>query len=531
MDSDTDADVSQTSLDGSSGCCPADRDRKLKLFSYLYGVFFFLLAGLIASQMGPFFPLLAMEEKGLSSTSTGCISAAYDFASVISCLAIPQRLQVKDLKSFFIFALFIHGFCGVFFGCMEFVTVKARFFVGCFILRLLMGVGTSLAWFTFVPMSISWYPTQRTTIASYVENVFAIGIVFGPALGSLLYTWKGFALPFVVPGLVKVTMAFFAIFIMVDAEEARTLENKNLVESHDEDDNDDTDNDFPPPYSESDPMGYSELADKEEDENGPKNNTNESKNLDGNRNQPTVLGGENSPLLSDTPELKKMSVFSLCTYPIIVVASFPFMASASTVGFLGVFLSPFLTELYDIDQEHAALYFIITALFSVLISPIVGCFARNNFKWVLYLTGPYLGVIGFALIGQGCEVDQLHHKYLVMFCLCLIGWCYCTGYVTGFYVINDLVEAHMDRNKYDLSSCRAIVSAWVLINIMVGRILGNAISGGVVLQNLGFESAIYFQVALLLFGGIVGLISTICYSKSVRGGRSKVHWKEFSEYD
>ena len=508
-------------------CCPKNKNELFKLCSYLYGLLFFLLAGIIASQMGPFFPTIAKLEKELTATSIGFISAAYDFASVISCLVLPQRIRPVDTKSLFILAVFVHGICGVFFGCMDMVDKKARFFVGCFVLRLLMGAGTSLAWFTFVPLAISWYPYQKTLVAAYIENAFAVGIVFGPAIGSWLFEWQGFAMPFVFPGLIKVVMAFFALFII------RAHEN---IQTHQEDEIESPDfEDPPPPYAERDPMTYSAIstdeAQNEENETQTRQTEDSAQPALPQRTATTTELGENSPLLSNS-ETKSVSVLDLFRHPIIIVTSLPFVASASTVGFLGVFLSPFLQFYYDISTADAALYFIITASFSVLISPIVAKLTQKSFKWLLYLTGPYLGIIGFGLMGLSMELEELHNKYLIMFCLAVIGWCYCTGYVTGFFIVNDLVEVHLDN--VDSSTIKSITSAWVLVNIMTGRILGSAISGGFVLENWSYEPANFCEVGFLVVGGLFGLGSTLYFSKSYprrENPNNRRQWNTIAEGD
>ena len=198
-----------------------------KILSLLIGLSFFLGEELNYSQLGPFFPTEARNKKDVSVTLIGVITGAFDIANFIGCFFLASFVTRKTQKFFFCVGAFISATCNGLFGVMGYSVGGSPFILLCILTRLLMGVGASMVWSTGLPILVPIYPKWAGRITSLVECFAGLGSMVGPTLGSALYSFGGYTLPFIASGGAEIVIGFLAVFILPTSNEPNQNDRAN----------------------------------------------------------------------------------------------------------------------------------------------------------------------------------------------------------------------------------------------------------------------------------------------------------------
>ncbi len=146
-----------------------------RLTSLLYGLLFIFQMGLLNSKIMPFFPVEASQNKNCTATQIGLTLGVYDAATMTIRILVAHKIGTNLYKPLFIASFALHATCSILFGLMAFVQHSFLFFLGCFILRALLGAANALGWIALIALAMNWYPDQKTFVFSSVEASVYLG--------------------------------------------------------------------------------------------------------------------------------------------------------------------------------------------------------------------------------------------------------------------------------------------------------------------------------------------------------------------
>ena len=171
-----------------------------------------------------------------------------------------------------------------------------------------------------------------------------------------------------------------------------------------------------------------------------------------------------------------------------------------------MFLEPFLTNTFQIDQQIIQYYFIIFPMTAMILSPFIGVIVTKGMLWAVFVTTPLVGLIGCTIMGILTYLDAeyienwqiITQTSLIVSLICL-GYCSTAVWISESVVIDDIFALYSpnDSNK----GYRVIMCAWnCSICYMGGRCFGAAIIGGVIFDKFGYEGTViaHFMVYLIM---------------------------------
>ena len=97
----------------------------------------------------------------------------------------------------------------VLFGTITFVSDLSLFLLSAYLVRFLEGVSMAVLWSTVLAILLATYPTRPAAVYSLLDTTFGLGLSLGPVLGSLLFSFSGFLLPFLACGVLFLSRDYF----------------------------------------------------------------------------------------------------------------------------------------------------------------------------------------------------------------------------------------------------------------------------------------------------------------------------------
>ena len=424
-----------------------------KLIALAWGLFITCLHGFDQSQFAPFFPNEAELHKNLSKTQIGLVFASAEVSSIVTCLFVTDKISNPILKTAATVAIFISSFSALLFGCVAYVTNPWLFFTGCVASRILGGATHTIHWVAFITLAVSWFPQHQSRLAGSVESIFAVGFVIGPGLGSVLFSWGGYAVPFISCGLVKFITACFTWFVLLDYHKKDSIK--------------------------------TDINSVELDENG----------------QSCDIGkcpkSEQSIRMWDVLLSWKLHLISLPTFTV-----------ATSYGLMQIFLTPFLRIYFSRDESVAAVFFMFYAAIPMISFPFIGHFVDKGFHKTPRICGPVIGILAIIIFVLSAETEMFGHEQVVFLATCLHSASFSICVIIN---ISDVVESvNQMENPAEWSSAstnRRVALAWFQFVWKLGTCLGSA-SNGFILQYLGFEEALYLNMLWLSTGLLAALAKT-----------------------
>jgi len=188
-----------------------------------------------AYLQAPFYPAEAAE-KGATATEYGIVFGSFQCARLILGPIFGNYIRRIGVKRAISFGMVIYSVSCIAFGFLEYVYDTLTFVSISFLLRVVEGVGSSLAVVGAFTMLMSLFPEKVASVFAIAEICYGSGMVFGPFIGSMLYALGGFILPFLSVGIASLIAGFFAfLLIPTEAEHASEPEEnvsmKNLFTS------------------------------------------------------------------------------------------------------------------------------------------------------------------------------------------------------------------------------------------------------------------------------------------------------------
>ena len=154
----------------------------------------------IYSVLASFFPQEA-RAKGMSDEGVGLVFAIFA-ALIFVCSPFAGRLMSKHGKVW----VYIWGICmvsvsSILFAAASYVPYGMPFAAFCFTMRLIQGIGSAFEETAMYAIIADLDKENVTLYLGICEISTGLGYMIGPPLGGFLYSWGGFAAPFIVLGL------------------------------------------------------------------------------------------------------------------------------------------------------------------------------------------------------------------------------------------------------------------------------------------------------------------------------------------
>jgi len=170
----------------------------------------------VYSVLAAFFPQEA-KRKGMSDDGVGIVFAS--FAAVIFvCSPFAGRLMTRHGKVIvYLWGLICVALATIAFSLAVLVPAGWPFYAFCLIMRLLQGVGSALEETAAYAIIADIEPERVSFFLGICEISTGVGYMIGPPLGGLLFSLGGFAVPFLVLGIMLLpTAALIYTYLPLD---------------------------------------------------------------------------------------------------------------------------------------------------------------------------------------------------------------------------------------------------------------------------------------------------------------------------
>ncbi|XP_071484799.1 MFS-type transporter SLC18B1-like [Diadema antillarum] len=168
---------------------------------------------MLYSVLAPFFPIEAAK-KGVSTTVSGLVFGVYALVGFVSSPIIGKYVGVFGPKFLFFSGTFVCAGCNILFGVLDEIDDKTTFITFCFVLRSIEAIGSSAALTACLTIVATMFPDRVTQMTGTMEMFNGLGLMIGPALGSLFYKIGGYKLPFLVLGGIDLTVLIIVMFLL-----------------------------------------------------------------------------------------------------------------------------------------------------------------------------------------------------------------------------------------------------------------------------------------------------------------------------
>ena len=158
-----------------------------------------LFNAMIYSLQAPFYPAEA-RKHGCSPTEYGFVFAVYEAVVFLMSPVFGRYIRSIGPKCGVVVGLLIAGLSCVLFGFIDNIQGYFPFLMISFVLRITQGFGCSVYFIGINTVLFSHFPGRKSMVMSSLATMYGFGLLAGPALGGVLFTFGGFMLPFVVVG-------------------------------------------------------------------------------------------------------------------------------------------------------------------------------------------------------------------------------------------------------------------------------------------------------------------------------------------
>lgn len=163
-----------------------------------------LMAASASSLLAPFYPDMAQEDKGVSSTVVGLVLSSFSLSYIITSYLVGLKLS-KMGRRFTLYTGIIMQVCSMTgFGALIWIPDRTMFIILSFACRLLGGVAMGFVCVAAYAMTSIKYPESIQQKIALLEAANGAGLFVGPIFGGLIYQFTSFCVPF---------FAFSAVFL------------------------------------------------------------------------------------------------------------------------------------------------------------------------------------------------------------------------------------------------------------------------------------------------------------------------------
>jgi len=183
------------------------------------------LVGVSLSLLSPFYPTQALA-KGVSVTMTGLVIGTAYVTVILATPLCGKYVQKLGARRFLILGAFLIGAGNIFFGFLRYVGDTTAFFSLSLVIRFVIALGDSAVAPTALTLAGKQVSeTHKGKVLAVAEAFFAIGTMFGPAIGGYLFDFGGFSSPFFVTGSTTMLLSFVSLLCFKDQGDVDNLNN------------------------------------------------------------------------------------------------------------------------------------------------------------------------------------------------------------------------------------------------------------------------------------------------------------------
>ncbi|XP_041377553.1 MFS-type transporter SLC18B1-like isoform X2 [Gigantopelta aegis] len=153
------------------------------------------LAGSCFSLMGPFFPREAAM-KGTSPLVIGLIFGCYQFVTFVTSPIFGSLISTIGANFLHVSGLFLGGSCTILFGLLDQSQSGIPFITLSFVTRSVEALGSAAFMTSSRAIASTAFPDNVATVYGVLNTFTGLGYMAGLPLGSVLYQFGGFGLPF-----------------------------------------------------------------------------------------------------------------------------------------------------------------------------------------------------------------------------------------------------------------------------------------------------------------------------------------------
>ena len=153
------------------------------------------------SLIAPLFPPLANDKK-IGENIIGLIISFYPLSDFLSTLLVPYLIYKFTRKKIFYFATILEGSCTIFYGFLKYFNNFYLFLFFSILTRILHGTGAGITSTLVYSLGSTLSESNEVPKSlAMLEMADCVGIAFGPIIGSILFHFGGYSLPFWILGL------------------------------------------------------------------------------------------------------------------------------------------------------------------------------------------------------------------------------------------------------------------------------------------------------------------------------------------
>lgn len=188
-----------------------------------------LLSCAAFTVVSPFYSKVATDQ-GMAQWLIGAIISTPPLFSLICSYILPKYLQFIGRTKVLVFGQVLIGVSNIILAFVPYTSPSFAIFIS-FFSRTLAGSGSALSMITSYATLTSDYPEDITKIIATIEIVSGVGLIIGPAVGSIMFTFGGFFYSCVLIGVFILIYAPILYCIVGPSKKYLLSEDKiNLVE-------------------------------------------------------------------------------------------------------------------------------------------------------------------------------------------------------------------------------------------------------------------------------------------------------------
>lgn len=173
-----------------------DEIKRLKLWLVFVLCLIQFLSNSAFSQMAPFYPIEA-KMKGVSVIWVGMIIGIMAMLQIVSSFIVGKFLhKIGGRNPIIMIGSLLIIFQTSMLGYIDYVQDTNTFIILSFAAQILGGLGAGANATASMAILSSYDHSEREMYIGWVEAANGVGLLFGPLLGSLLYTIGGYVAPF-----------------------------------------------------------------------------------------------------------------------------------------------------------------------------------------------------------------------------------------------------------------------------------------------------------------------------------------------
>lgn len=150
-----------------------------------------LFASAAFTVITPFYASVA-ERSGIPSSLVGFIFSLFPISSMILSLFLPKLMFLIGRNNILIIGLIFIGAGSVLVSFIENCNTTMAILLSI-LSRILSGAGCACETVTSLSILSSDYPEEFQKLAALIETFAGLGIIIGPLLGSVLFSFGGFS--------------------------------------------------------------------------------------------------------------------------------------------------------------------------------------------------------------------------------------------------------------------------------------------------------------------------------------------------